>query len=91
MFSLGRLLAAILFIHGIRVSVTQFDPGLHQGRRERFLAELGSAAAVIPAASLVTHHADCEWPFRQQSDFFYLTGFDEPDAVALLLPASAGG
>ena len=66
--------------------MTQFDPSIHASRRQRFLDQLGSGAAVIPAASLVTHHADCEWPFRQDSDFFYLTGFDEPDAVALLLP-----
>jgi Xaa-Pro aminopeptidase len=59
---------------------------VHAERRERFLAQLGGAAAVIPAAPLVTHHADCEWPFRQNSDFWYLTGFDEPAAVALFLP-----
>ena len=46
---------------------------------------------MIPAATLVTHHADCEWPFRQDSDFWYLTGFDEPDAVALLLPHPVEG
>ena len=63
-----------------------FDPSIHAVRRQRFLEHLGEAAAVIPAAPLATHHADCEWPFRQDSDFFYLTGFDEPDAVALLLP-----
>ena len=50
------------------------------------MAQLGGVAAVIPAASFVTHHADCEYPFRQNSDFWYLTGLDEPDAVALLLP-----
>jgi Xaa-Pro aminopeptidase len=66
--------------------LTAFDPGIHALRRERFMEQLGAAAAVIPAAALTTHHADCEWPFRQDSDFFYLTGFDEPDAVALLLP-----
>ena len=66
--------------------MTQFDPSIHASRRQRFLDQLGAGAAVIPAASLATHHADCEWPFRQDSDFFYLTGFDEPDAVALLLP-----
>ncbi|MEY3756886.1 MAG: Xaa-Pro aminopeptidase, partial [Cyanobacteriota bacterium] len=55
-------------------------------RRARFLAQLGGAAAVIPAAPMVVHHADCEYPFRQNSDFWYLTGFDEPGAVALLLP-----
>ena len=66
--------------------MTQFDPSIHASRRQRFLDQLGAAAAVIPAATLATHHADCEFPFRQDSDFFYLTGFDEPDAVALLLP-----
>ncbi|MCT0249415.1 aminopeptidase P N-terminal domain-containing protein [Synechococcus sp. CS-205] len=57
----------------------------HQ-RRVRFLEALGGVAAVIPAAPLVRHHADVEYPFRQQSDFWYLTGFDEPGAVALFLP-----
>ena len=62
------------------------DPSTSAQRRQRFFAQLGEAAAVIPAATLVTHHADCEWPFRQNSDFWYLTGFDEPEAVALFLP-----
>jgi len=62
------------------------DAQAYAARRQRFMAHLGVAAAVIPAATLVTHHADCEWPFRQNSDFWYLTGFDEPDAVALFLP-----
>jgi Xaa-Pro aminopeptidase len=61
-------------------------PEAHAERRTRFLEALGGVAAVIPAAPLVTHHADCEYPFRQNSDFWYLTGFDEPDAVALFLP-----
>ncbi len=62
------------------------DLALHADRRDRFLHRLGGAAAVIPAAPLVTHHADVEHPFRQNSDFWYLTGFDEPGAVALFLP-----
>ncbi|MED5320263.1 MAG: aminopeptidase P N-terminal domain-containing protein, partial [Cyanobacteriota bacterium] len=50
-----------------------FDSGIHAHRRALFMEQLGAAAAVIPAAALATHHADCEWPFRQDSDFFYLT------------------
>ena len=57
-----------------------------QQRRALFLERLGAVAAVIPAAPLVTHHADVEHGFRQHSDFWYLTGFDEPGAVALFLP-----
>ena len=62
------------------------SPAVFAERRTRFVLALGGAAAVIPAAPLAVHHADCEWPFRQNSDFWYLTGFDEPDAVALFLP-----
>ncbi len=58
---------------------------IFEKRREIFLNKLDGKAAIIPAASLVKHHADCEYPFRQDSNFWYLTGFDEPDAVALFL------
>ena len=54
-------------------------------RRVIFLNKLNGKAAIIPGASLVKHHADCEYPFRQDSNFWYLTGFDEPDAIALFL------
>ncbi len=67
------------------------DSSIFRRRRDIFLSHLGSHAAVIPAAELVTHHADCEYPFRQNSDFWYLTGFDEPNAVALFLPHKPKG
>jgi Xaa-Pro aminopeptidase len=68
------------------MSQTLIDPQRLAQRRAEFLRRLGGAAAVIPAAPLVTHHADVEHAFRQNSDFWYLTGFDEPGAVALFLP-----
>jgi len=49
------------------------------------LNKLNGKAAIIPSANLVRHHADCEYPFRQDSNFWYLTGFDEPNSVALFL------
>lgn len=63
---------------------------LHQARREAFLRRLGDAAALLPTGqpkvrSRTTHHA-----FRPDSDFYYLTGFAEPDAVLLLLPGGDG-
>ena len=63
----------------------QLDNQIFQDRRKSFLSQLCGKAAIIPAANLVTHHADCEYPFRQDSNFWYLTGFDEPDAIALFL------
>ncbi len=54
-------------------------------RREIFLKKLNGKVAIIPSSTLVKHHADCEYPFRQDSNFWYLTGFDEPDSIALFL------
>ncbi|TQF66861.1 Xaa-Pro aminopeptidase [Pseudoalteromonas luteoviolacea] len=54
-------------------------------RRQRLLHSLkNNSVAVIPAATELTRSRDTEFPFRQDSDFFYLTGFKEPDAVLVL-------
>ena len=55
-------------------------------RRRRFMADLGDGIALIPSATETVRNHDVTHPFRQDSDFFYLTGFAEPDAVALLDP-----
>lgn len=54
-------------------------------RRKLLLDAMGpDAVALFVGARLVTRSADTEFPFRQDSDFWYLTGFDHPDAVAVL-------
>ncbi|NJO20382.1 MAG: M24 family metallopeptidase [Spirulinaceae cyanobacterium RM2_2_10] len=50
------------------------------------MAAIGNSSAIFRSAPLATAHNDVEHPFRQESDFFYLTGFNEPDAVAVLAP-----
>jgi Xaa-Pro aminopeptidase len=47
------------------------------------------SVAIIPAAREVTRSHDTEYRFRQDSDFYYLTGFREPDAVAVVAPSRA--
>jgi Xaa-Pro aminopeptidase len=58
-------------------------------RRQRFAEAIGESLAIIPAAREVPRNRDVHYEFRQDSDFFFLTGFDEPDAVAVLNPAHA--
>jgi Xaa-Pro aminopeptidase len=56
-------------------------------RRQRLLALLEpNSIAIVPAARPAVRSRDTEYPFRQDSDFLYLTGFEEPDAVAVLMP-----
>jgi Xaa-Pro aminopeptidase len=56
--------------------------------RERFLALLAreGAAAVVPTGALKIRNHDTEYRFRPRSDFYWLTGFREPDAVLVLVP-----
>ncbi len=62
------------------------DRGTFEDRRRRFAEAIGDGIAVIPAAAETIRNHDVEYPFRQDSDFYYLTGFDEPDAVAVINP-----
>jgi Xaa-Pro aminopeptidase len=58
-------------------------------RRRRFVEAIGDGLAIVPAASETVRNNDVHHPFRQSSDFYFLTGFDEPDAVAVFNPAHA--
>src|SRR5688500_2486660 len=55
---------------------------------KRFIEQMEpNSVAIIPAAHEATRSYDTEYKFRQDSDFMYLTGFPEPDAIAVIDPA----
>ncbi|HEV2268075.1 MAG TPA: Xaa-Pro aminopeptidase [Steroidobacteraceae bacterium] len=57
-------------------------------RRRRALLKLmgRDSIAILPAAPVRHRNNDVEYAYRQDSDFHYLTGFDEPESVAVLVP-----
>jgi Xaa-Pro aminopeptidase len=59
-------------------------------RRNQLMRQMGrDSIAVLPAAPVRHRNSDVEYPYRQDSDFHYLTGFGEPEAVAVLVPGRA--
>ena len=62
-------------------------------RRRRQLMEMAGddAILVLPAASERVRSLDTHFPFRQDSDFWYLSGFPEPDAALVLIPGRRHG
>jgi Xaa-Pro aminopeptidase len=61
-------------------------------RRSRLAEQIGDdAVAIIPAAVEVIRSNDNEYEFHQDPDFLYLTGFPEPDAVAVITPGHSDG
>lgn len=61
-------------------------------RRKKLMAMMDRhSIGIVPGAREVTRSRDTEYPFRQNSDLFYLTGFEEPDAVLVLIPGRRQG
>src|SRR5690606_23148627 len=61
-------------------------------RRRQLMRMMGEASiAILPAAPVRLRSRDVEHRYRQDSDFYYLTGFAEPDSVAVLVPGRPSG
>ncbi len=61
-----------------------------KARRKKVLSRIKGEAAIFCSAAETTRSRDLQYSFHQNSDFFYLTGFEEPDAVLLLLGGTKG-
>ncbi|MCP5158485.1 MAG: aminopeptidase P N-terminal domain-containing protein [Gammaproteobacteria bacterium] len=58
-------------------------------RRRTLMDRMGpNSVALLPAAPEAPRNRDIHYPYRQDSDFYYLTGFPEPEAIAVLIPGA---
>src|ERR1044071_6617205 len=55
-------------------------------RREEFMKRIRGGVAIFPSAPTAIRNNDVEHEYRQDTDFYYLTGFEEPNAVAVFAP-----
>lgn len=62
------------------------DTALYAERRRRFMNQMEPGAAFIPASPMRVRSRDTHHKYRPDSDFFYLTGFNEADSALLLVP-----
>lgn len=61
-------------------------------RRQQLMQRMTpNSIAVLSAAAVSTRNSSVEYPYRQDSDFFYLSGFSEPEAVLVLIPQREQG
>ena len=62
------------------------------GRRKQLMRMMEpDSIAILPASPERTRNRDVEYPYRPDSDFYYLSGFSEPEAVVVLVPGRAHG
>src|SRR3990167_9665878 len=61
-------------------------------RRKALMQQIGSnGIMILPAAPELLRNGDAVYAHRQNSDFYYLTGFNEPEAVVVLAPKRKKG
>jgi Xaa-Pro aminopeptidase len=61
----------------------------YRRRRELLMEKMGKGTAIFGSAPMAVMHHDVEYTYRQDSDFYYLTGFNEAEAVAVIVPHHA--
>ncbi len=69
----------------------EFDREIQRRRRQDLMRFMRDGIAVVPTATPQTRNGDVHYPFRPDSDFYYLTHFPEPEAVAVLAPGRPEG
>ncbi|MCX7878107.1 MAG: aminopeptidase P N-terminal domain-containing protein [Ignavibacteria bacterium] len=62
----------------------EFPAGEYAERRNKLKEKIGNAVAVITSAPVYIRNGDVEYEYRQGSNFYYLTGFEEPKSAALI-------
>lgn len=58
----------------------------YRQRQQKLISKIGKGTAIFRSAPMATMHNDVEYTYRQESSFYYLTGFNEPEAVAVFAP-----
>ena len=65
---------------------------IYQSRRNELVNQIGENDIVIVSTETVkSRNGDVEYQFRPDSDFYYLTGFSEPEAVLVISPSRSQG
>jgi len=68
------------------------EPSEFKNRRKKLMNLLGDGSmAILPAAPEQRRSRDVHYPYRQDSDFYYLTGFSEPEAILVIIPQREQG
>ncbi len=65
----------------------KLDSNEYSRRRQRLMEQMApNSLAIVSSAPSTVRNRDVEHPYRQDSDFYYLSGFDEEQAVLVLMP-----
>jgi Xaa-Pro aminopeptidase len=72
----------------LEVVAVMHDRAIYAERRRAFMSKMERGVAVFRAAPIAVRSHDVDYPYRQDNDLLYLTGFHEPEATCVLAPGT---
>ncbi|MCG8605798.1 aminopeptidase P N-terminal domain-containing protein, partial [bacterium] len=81
---------ALLLAASVHAQPLEKDIKVFAERRSAFMAQMEpDAVAIFPSKPVYLRNLDSEYPYRQESNFYYLSGFEEPESILLIDPSAA--
>ncbi len=79
----------IILFRNIPAQPLQLDPEIFALRRATFMEKMDSnAVAIFPCKPEYSRNLDVNYPYRQESNFYYLSGFEEPQSILFINPSA---
>lgn len=78
----------VLFVTVLSAYGQSFDKEIYAQRRKQFMKKMSNGVAIFISPEVCNRNNDVDYQYRQNSDFYYLTGFTEPESAFILSPGS---
>lgn len=82
------LISVILYSSTFSAFSQSFDKDVFAQRRQQFMEKMDNDVAIFISPEVSNRNSDIDYKYRQNSDFYYLTGFTEPESAFILSPGS---
>ncbi len=71
-----------------QAAAQSFSKEVFAQRRQQLMDKMEGGVAIFKSATVANRNNDVDYEYRQDSDFYYLTGFEEPESAFLLIPGA---
>ncbi len=84
----AALVAILQFVLSFHVFSQQFESSVFKERRQNLAKQVSDGIIVLEANPVYERNNDVSYDYRQGSDFYYLSGFEEPTSAIIIDPSS---
>ncbi|MFC2152063.1 aminopeptidase P N-terminal domain-containing protein [Bacteroidota bacterium] len=78
----------VIIFTNINVWSQPFNKDIYKQRRQQLMNKMDNAVAIFVSPEVSNRNSDVDYIYRQNSDFYYLTGFTEPKSIFILNPGA---